>query len=121
MDDNLIYEDSEYLEKATKKCMELMKTESKTHFYQNLIEASKTWSTNIELIINQYLFLLNLSYQIPIHYIIHVLQYVSHIIASYASHTALKCATFLNGMNLHLKNLLTVTPSNNMYQYLQTG
>ena len=58
----------------------------------------KPWSTNMEQILTQNNILIEFSLNVLIHYIIHLLQYVSHILPPYASHAALRCKTLLRKM-----------------------
>ena len=67
-----------------------------TTLRQHLMESSKTCPTNIELRLTQYNIIFKFPDHIPIHCLIHVLQYLLYILTSYAFHTAMWCANFFH-------------------------
>ena len=71
-----------------------------TTIHKKLMEASKPYQTGIELILTQYNFLLNLSWQVYAHFLINVLQYESHILTDYSQHNVRQCIIFLHNMYL---------------------
>ena len=60
------------------------------------MESSKTCPTNIELRLTQYNIIFKFPDHIPMHCLIHVLQYLLYILTSYAFHTAMWCANLIH-------------------------